>query len=193
MRFATLSVVLASLWYGKALVAFAAPDLFSSGSGADVVDTGYAKYRGNRAHSNTIAYLGIPYAEPPLGDRRFRAPLPLNTARIRSEAKGKVVDASAYPNFCIQGTTGGQFYRITQGIRLICALKVVMQAALEVRIASKSTFTRQLELPSAAIVCRCNSTIVYTLMSIFSPGFGLHPWWWLHLRQPCQLAFRALD
>ncbi|KAK7037770.1 hypothetical protein VNI00_010731 [Paramarasmius palmivorus] len=73
----------------------------------DVVDAGYAKYQGNRTFPTSVAYLGIPYAEPPLGERRFRAPLPLNETRIKQELKGKVVDATEYPEFCIQGTTGG--------------------------------------------------------------------------------------
>ncbi|TFK33466.1 Alpha/Beta hydrolase protein [Crucibulum laeve] len=71
----------------------------------DIVDTGYAKYLGNRSFPNTVAYLGIPYAEPPVGDRRFRAPLPLNTTRISQTIKG-VVDATNNPEFCIQGTIG---------------------------------------------------------------------------------------
>ncbi len=77
-------------------------------SSAFVVDTGYAKYLGNHSYPNTVAYLGLPYAEPPLGDRRFRAPLPLNTERIKAETKGAVVDATDYPDFCIQGTTGSE-------------------------------------------------------------------------------------
>ncbi|ESK95943.1 hypothetical protein Moror_972 [Moniliophthora roreri MCA 2997] len=79
----------------------------ASARGDDVVDTGYARYLGNRAFSNSVAYLGIPYAEPPLGERRFRAPLALNKTRIAQESKGKVVNATEYPDFCIQGTTGG--------------------------------------------------------------------------------------
>lgn len=69
------------------------------------VDTGYAVYLGNHSLPNTAAFLGIPYAEPPVGERRFRAPLPLDTSRLRSQ-KG-TVDATKYPDFCIQGTTGG--------------------------------------------------------------------------------------
>lgn len=72
----------------------------------DVVDTGYAKYHGNRSFPNTVAYLGIPYAEPPLGNFRFRAPLPLNTTRVAQESRGRIIDATEYPNFCVQGTTG---------------------------------------------------------------------------------------
>lgn len=86
-------------------------DLFALGSPASsfVVDTGYAKYLGNHTYPNTVAYLGIPYAEPPVGDRRFRAPLPLNTARITAGARGAAIDATEYPDFCIQGTTGSEF------------------------------------------------------------------------------------
>ena len=73
----------------------------------NVVDLGYAKYRGNLTFPDTVAYLGLPYAEPPTGERRWRAPLPLNTARVARQANGKVVDATSYPDFCVQGSTGG--------------------------------------------------------------------------------------
>ncbi|KAK1235333.1 hypothetical protein PQX77_001443 [Marasmius sp. AFHP31] len=72
----------------------------------DTIDTGYAQYLGNRTFPNAVAYLGIPYAEPPLGERRFRAPLPLNKTRIAVESNGEVVDATEYPDFCIQGSIG---------------------------------------------------------------------------------------
>ncbi|KAF9072580.1 alpha/beta-hydrolase [Rhodocollybia butyracea] len=62
-----------------------------------IVDTGYAQYQGNRSFENTVAYLGIPYAEPPL---------PLDTTRVSEEAGGQVVDATEYPNFCVQGSIG---------------------------------------------------------------------------------------
>ncbi|EGO01057.1 hypothetical protein SERLA73DRAFT_179100 [Serpula lacrymans var. lacrymans S7.3] len=76
-------------------------------SAPNVVDVGYASYLGNRSYPNTVAYLGIPYAEPPLAELRWRAPLPLNTTRISQEANGQVINATTYPMFCVQGTTGG--------------------------------------------------------------------------------------
>ncbi|KAJ7099280.1 Alpha/Beta hydrolase protein [Mycena belliarum] len=84
----------------------ALPPVFSTTSARNVVDTGYARYRGNLSFPNTVAYLGVPYAEPPTGDRRFRAALPLNTTRIAAAAAGAIVDATKYPDFCIQGTIG---------------------------------------------------------------------------------------
>ncbi|KAF5359514.1 hypothetical protein D9756_002972 [Leucocoprinus leucothites] len=74
-------------------------------SRANVIDLGYAKYLGNRTTTwpNTVSYLGLPYAEPPVGDRRFRAPLPLDTTRLARESHGKVIDARSYPDLCIQG------------------------------------------------------------------------------------------
>ncbi|KAF5373821.1 hypothetical protein D9758_000817 [Tetrapyrgos nigripes] len=71
-----------------------------------VVDTGYARYLGNRSYSNTISYLGVPYAEPPLGELRFRKAVPLNTTRLQEEQKG-IYDATHYPDFCIQGGRDG--------------------------------------------------------------------------------------
>lgn len=73
-----------------------------------IVDLGYVKYRGNNTFPNTVAFLGIPYAEAPVGDRRFCAPLPLNVVRVSEQADGVVVDATSYPQFCVQGTTGSK-------------------------------------------------------------------------------------
>ena len=68
-----------------------------------VVGTGYASYRGVDTYGDVTSYLGIPYAEPPLGNLRFRAPKALDVARVSREAGGKVVDATQYPDFCVQG------------------------------------------------------------------------------------------
>ncbi|KAK0432747.1 Alpha/Beta hydrolase protein [Desarmillaria tabescens] len=72
-------------------------------NGRLIVDTGYAKYRGNLSYPDTVAYLGILYAEPPLGDRRFRAPIPLNTTRIALEANGAIFVRHSTPTFASRG------------------------------------------------------------------------------------------
>ncbi|PPR05171.1 hypothetical protein CVT26_012257 [Gymnopilus dilepis] len=106
MLFSIVSLLLGGLLPRSDLFTLASTGPSSSAHAPDIIDTGYAKYLGNRSYPNTVAYLGIPYAELPLGDRRFRAPLPLNTTRVSLENMGKVVDATKYPDFCIQGTTG---------------------------------------------------------------------------------------
>ena len=73
-----------------------------------VVDLDYAKYKGNITFPRAVAYLGIPYAEPPLGNLRYRAPLSLNESRIREETHGSVVDARSYPLPCVQGALGSE-------------------------------------------------------------------------------------
>jgi len=47
------------------------------------------------SNGDSLAFLGLPYARPPLGERRFRPPQPL------SESYGDV-DATDFPNICIQ-------------------------------------------------------------------------------------------
>ncbi|PPQ95440.1 hypothetical protein CVT26_008459 [Gymnopilus dilepis] len=107
MLFSAAILLFASYLHRNDLFTLATSSAASSGAAvADIIDTGYARYLGNRSYPNTVAYLGVPYAEPPLGERRFRAPLPLDTARVALENKGKVIDATNYPDFCIQGTTG---------------------------------------------------------------------------------------
>jgi para-nitrobenzyl esterase len=47
-----------------------------------VIQTTSGKLRGVEKSNITNAYLGIPFAEPPVGPLRFRAPRPLNTPNV---------------------------------------------------------------------------------------------------------------
>ena len=89
-----------------ALATLLVPGLFSNLVAAKptvpIVDLGYAKYQGNLTWPDAVSYLGIEYAEPPLGDKRFRSPVTLNTTRVQHEAGGKPINATAFPLRCIQ-------------------------------------------------------------------------------------------
>jgi len=104
MLSAAVLAAFAALYVG---ITQGAPSILSFGVKPSIVNLGYARYRGNLSYPDTVAYLGLPYAEPPIGERRYRAPLSLNLTRISEEAGGKVIDATEYPDFCIQETTGG--------------------------------------------------------------------------------------
>lgn len=74
-----------------------------------VVDLGFAAYAGNatsptgETNSSVVFFGGIPYAQPPLGNLRFRAPQPLNESVPAGEgANVTVVDARNFAAPCIQ-------------------------------------------------------------------------------------------
>lgn len=71
-----------------------------------VVDLGYAAFAGNSTspsgilNSNVTFFGGIPYAEPPLGDLRWRAPKNLDENATTQD--GKIMDARNWGPPCIQ-------------------------------------------------------------------------------------------
>lgn len=122
--FAQVAVSFVSAAAVSTAASAAASTSASALGGAPRVDTGYAIYVGNHSRPNTAAFLGLPYAEPPVGEGRFRAPIPLDTEKLRSQKA--VVDASQYPEFCVQGTTGngdaGTFFFSRERFTNFCSL-----------------------------------------------------------------------
>lgn len=70
-----------------------------------VIDLGYAAYAGNatspkgEVNSSVVFFGGLPYAQAPLGNLRFRGPQPLDET---AEGNGTVVDARNFAEPCIQ-------------------------------------------------------------------------------------------
>ncbi|OZJ01480.1 hypothetical protein BZG36_05632 [Bifiguratus adelaidae] len=82
VKFATLTTVLISWALG-------------CHSEAPTIDLGYATYQGSVIPGHVEQFLGIRYAQPPIGDLRFRAPLPPTLV------KG-IQSATQYGNACLQ-------------------------------------------------------------------------------------------
>ena len=72
-----------------------------------VVNLGYAAFAGNSTSPTSelngpvTFFGGIPYAQPPLGNLRFRAPAPLNE-KTKDDGKVPITDARDWGLPCIQ-------------------------------------------------------------------------------------------
>ena len=72
-----------------------------------MVNLGYAAFAGNsttptgRANGPVTFFGGIPYAQAPLGDLRFRAPVPLNEKTVDIK-EVSITDARNWGPPCIQ-------------------------------------------------------------------------------------------
>jgi carboxylesterase type B len=84
--------------------AYLAPLCFASACLAQnssyIADLGYVKYEGT-LNNSAIQYFGIPYAAPPLGELRWRAPLDIESHGGFSP--DEVISASERGPICVQG------------------------------------------------------------------------------------------
>ncbi|KAF2244160.1 alpha/beta-hydrolase [Trematosphaeria pertusa] len=68
-----------------------------------VIDLGYAKYRGRYNSTLDITeYLGLPFAAPPIGPLRWKAPQPYTTPKNLTNT---IIDATQDGPICVQGNT----------------------------------------------------------------------------------------
>lgn len=65
-----------------------------------IVTTQQGRVRGISVHRSVNAFLGIPYAEPPIGPLRFMAPVALQ--KTQSPASGPLRDATHFGPVCYQ-------------------------------------------------------------------------------------------
>lgn len=74
--------------------------LLASAADPPTANLGYVTYTGYTNETAQINYFyGIPYAQPPLGDLRWRAPRPIEAS---NNFTGKTVNASTPPPICYQ-------------------------------------------------------------------------------------------
>lgn len=67
------------------------------------VDLGYATYKGTRLEAGVDQYLGIRYAQPPVGDLRFRAPrdpLPESIPQDAKEVRNRSIASPSLTVIC---------------------------------------------------------------------------------------------
>lgn len=76
----------------------------SGDAGTVPVHTTAGDLRGEELPSGVLAFRGVPYARPPVGDRRWRPPEPL-------ESRPGVRDARTFAPACPQGSGTVEYYR----------------------------------------------------------------------------------
>ncbi|KAG8776144.1 hypothetical protein FRC16_004608, partial [Serendipita sp. 398] len=86
VRFLLISTVAAALWLSISL---------GTTQAAPTIQTTSGKLKGSSISSTTNAYLGIPFAAPPVGPLRFLAPKALNTPNV-------VRNTTSFSAACVQ-------------------------------------------------------------------------------------------
>ncbi|KAG8631603.1 hypothetical protein KVT40_000743 [Elsinoe batatas] len=81
-----------------------------------IVDLGYGQFRGTVNNTvRTTTYFGLRYAQPPVGELRFRAPRPIERSNYYNP--DNVTDATRRGPQCIQGTPGFNIRNTTRAIQ----------------------------------------------------------------------------
>ncbi|BGP16234.1 hypothetical protein JCM10213_007613 [Rhodosporidiobolus nylandii] len=105
----SLTALLAAVALTTSVTAAPSPSSSASSKSSDgspVVDLGkYGKYKGTVQNNGTVhSWKAIPYAAPPVGDLRFKAPRPL--PHQNSTLQDVSADFDGHPTACVQfGTT----------------------------------------------------------------------------------------
>ncbi|OJD30820.1 alpha beta-hydrolase [Diplodia corticola] len=85
------------------VLCLAALALRASASDPPTADLGYVTYTGFTNETAQINYFyGIPYAQPPLGHLRWRAPRPIEAS---NNFTGQIINATSPPPMCYQSAT----------------------------------------------------------------------------------------
>ena len=111
VHFAEASLLLQTMY--RTLVSFATVSLLSpwtplsyakltGNTSTPVVDLGYAQYRGNTSLPGTHVFYGIHYAQPPVGDLRWRPPQDIESKNDYTPSV--VLNAQSPGPSCVQGT-----------------------------------------------------------------------------------------
>lgn len=83
----------------------------NANSTGPIVNLGYAQYRGNttyRANFSTDVYYGIRYAQAPVNDLRWRAPMDIESHNDYNP--NEIIDAQSPSPSCVQGTPAWRAY-----------------------------------------------------------------------------------
>ena len=132
-----------------------------------VVDLGYAAFAGNATLPNVQFFGGIPYAEPPIGNLRFRAPKPID----ESGTAEFVTDARNWGPLCLQqpavmgiGSEGEQsFYfvirRSDRAMFVQIAYLLISGSLLELKLAT----IYQWLYTSMSVKLNCDAITIYVL------------------------------